>query len=91
MEDRPITSFTVGQPFPGVVPHREGAIMELWEIGLVILIQYPRLRPRRRHDQKIYQRSGQKKLIANSPFRGFPTAMPPSRGLHHTTSSAGGR
>ena len=46
MEEKPITSFTVGQPFPGVVPHREGAIMELWEIGLVILIQYPRLRPR---------------------------------------------
>ena len=46
MEEKLITSITVGQPFPGVVPHREGAIMELWEIGLVILIQYPKLRPR---------------------------------------------
>jgi len=53
MEDIPITSFTVGQPFPGVVPHREGAIMELWEIGLVILIQYPGLRPR---ELKAFQR-----------------------------------
>ena len=31
-----------------------------------------------------------KKVNTNSPFRGFPTTMPPSRGLHHTTSSAGG-
>ena len=46
MEEKLITSIRVGQPFPGVVPHREGAIMELWEIGLVILIQYPGLRPR---------------------------------------------
>ncbi len=45
MKDIGFTKFTVGQPFPGIVPHREGAIMELWEIGPVILIQYPRLRP----------------------------------------------
>ena len=44
MEEKPFTSFTVGKPFPGPVPHREGAIMELWEIGLVVVIQYPGLR-----------------------------------------------
>jgi len=44
MEEKPITSFTVGEPFPGPVPHREGAIMELWEIGLSVVIQYPDLR-----------------------------------------------
>lgn len=44
MKEQPITSFTVGQPFPGPVPHREGAIMELWEIGLTVVIQYPKLR-----------------------------------------------
>ena len=46
MEKKPITSFTVGQPFPGAVPHREGAIMELWEIGLVVITQFPGLRQR---------------------------------------------
>ena len=46
MENIGFTKFTIGQPFPGVVPHREGAIMELWEVGLVVLIQYPGLRPR---------------------------------------------
>jgi len=46
MEKKPITSFTVGQPFPGAVPHREGPIMELWEIGLVVLTQFPGLRQR---------------------------------------------
>lgn len=45
MEKKPITSFTVGEPFPGAVPHREGAIMELWEIGLVVVTQFPGLRP----------------------------------------------
>ena len=46
MEERPTTSFKVGEPFPGPVPHREGAILELWEIGLVVLIQFPGLRQR---------------------------------------------
>ena len=46
MEKKPITSFTVGEPFPGAVPDREGPIMELWEIGLVVLIQFPGLRQR---------------------------------------------
>jgi hypothetical protein len=45
MEKKPITSFTVGEPFPGPVPHREGPIMELWEIGLVVVTQFPGLRP----------------------------------------------
>ncbi len=45
MEEIPVTSFTVGEPFPGPVPHREGPIMELWEIGLSVVIEYPRLRP----------------------------------------------
>ena len=44
MEEKPYTSFTVGESFPGPVPHREGAIMELWEMGLVVVIQYPELR-----------------------------------------------
>jgi hypothetical protein len=44
MEEEPITSFTVGEQFPGPVPHREGAIMELWEIGLTVVIEYPKLR-----------------------------------------------
>ena len=45
MEKKPITSFTVGEPFPGAVPDREGPIMELWEIGLVVVTQFPGLRP----------------------------------------------
>ncbi len=44
MEKKPIQTFTVGKSFPGPVPHREGAIMELWEMGLVVVIQYPELR-----------------------------------------------
>jgi hypothetical protein len=46
MEKKPITSFIVGESFPGAVPDREGPIMELWEIGLVVLIQFPGLRQR---------------------------------------------
>ncbi len=45
MEEKPFTRFEVGKLFPGPVPHREGAIVELWEIGLVVVIQYPELRP----------------------------------------------
>jgi hypothetical protein len=44
MEKKPFTRFEVGKLFPGPVPHREGAIMELWEIGLVVVIQFPGLR-----------------------------------------------
>jgi hypothetical protein len=44
MEEKPFTRFEVGKLFPGPVPHREGAIMELWEIGLVVVIQFPGLR-----------------------------------------------
>jgi hypothetical protein len=44
MEEKPFLTLTVGKPFPGEVPHREGAIMELLEIGLVVVIQYPELR-----------------------------------------------
>jgi hypothetical protein len=43
MEKKPLLTFTVGKPFPGEVPHREGAIMELLEIGLVVVIQFPEL------------------------------------------------
>ena len=46
MEEKPAASFIVGEPFPGPVPHREGAIMELWEIGLVVVTQFPGLRQR---------------------------------------------
>ncbi len=44
MEEKTFTRFEVGKLFPGPVPHREGAIMELWEIGLVVVIQFPGLR-----------------------------------------------
>ena len=44
MEEKPITSFTVGELFPGPMPDREGAIMELWENGLVVVTQFPGLR-----------------------------------------------
>ena len=53
MEEKPITSFTVGEPFPGPVPDREGAIMELWEIGLVVVIQFPGLT---RNEQEAFHR-----------------------------------
>ena len=45
MEEKPFMTFEVGKPFPGPVPHREGAIMELWELGLLVVIQYPGLTP----------------------------------------------
>ena len=38
------TKITIGQPFPGPIPHREGAVMELWEIGLTVVIQFPDLK-----------------------------------------------
>jgi hypothetical protein len=38
------TAITVGQPFPGPIPDREGAVMELWEIGLTVVIQFPDLK-----------------------------------------------
>lgn len=44
-QEEHFTSFVVGKPFPGPVPHREGAIMELWGFGLSVVIQYPRLWP----------------------------------------------
>ena len=44
MEVKPFTTFTVGKPFPGEVPHREGAVMELLEIGLVVVIQFPEVK-----------------------------------------------
>ncbi len=30
------TTITVGEPFPVPIPHREGAVMELWGIGLEV-------------------------------------------------------
>jgi hypothetical protein len=44
MENDLITSFTVDEPFPGPIPHREGAVMELWEFGLAVVIESPKLR-----------------------------------------------
>ena len=43
MEKKPFMTFQVEKPFPGPVPHREGAVMELWEMGLVVVIQFPGL------------------------------------------------
>jgi hypothetical protein len=37
------TKFEVGQPFPLPVPLKEGAFLELWGDGLVLIIQFPRL------------------------------------------------
>ncbi len=39
--------FEVGKPFPvpGGIPHREEAHMELWPVGMVVIIQMPGLRP----------------------------------------------
>ena len=39
MEDIQMTSLEVGRPFPFPVPNNEGAVMGLWEIGPVVLIQ----------------------------------------------------
>ena len=44
VEQEATTSIIVGKPFPGPIPDREGAVMELWEIGLTVVIQYPGLR-----------------------------------------------
>ena len=38
MEEK-ITTLEIGKPFFGPVPSQEGAVMELWDIGLVVLIQ----------------------------------------------------
>lgn len=40
---RNLISFEVGKPFPVSVPQQEGARMELWESGLVVIIQMPGL------------------------------------------------
>ena len=47
-------AFCVGQPFPGPVPHREGAVMELWETGLNVIIQMPNLR---REEKQAFKKS----------------------------------
>jgi len=36
-------TFEINKPFPGPVPQQEGCFMELWEDGLVALIQMPGL------------------------------------------------
>ncbi len=38
----------------------------------------------------LFSRKAIEKILTNSPFRGFPTTMPPSRGLHHAAGFAGG-
>jgi hypothetical protein len=35
--------FAVNEPFPAPAPQQEGAVMELWKSGLVVLIQFPGL------------------------------------------------
>jgi len=35
--------FEVGKPFPVRAPCQEGAVMELWKSGLVVIIQMPGL------------------------------------------------
>ena len=38
MEEK-TTTLEIGKPFFGPVPNQEGAVMELWDIGMVVLIQ----------------------------------------------------
>jgi len=64
MENDPITAFTVGKPFPGPIPHREGAIMELWEMGLTVVIEYPKLR---KNELKAFQRGFRSYSYLESP------------------------
>jgi len=47
----------VGEPFPGPVPHLEGAVMELWENGLNVMIQMPDLR---REEKQAFKKSFKK-------------------------------
>ena len=39
MEDEQMTTLELGRPFPFPVPNNEGAVMGLWEVGPVVLIQ----------------------------------------------------
>ena len=39
-----LKKFEVGKPFPVAVPTKEGACMELWGNGLIVIIQMPDLR-----------------------------------------------
>ena len=39
MENEQMTKLEVGRPFPFPVPNNEGAVMGLWEVGPVVLIQ----------------------------------------------------
>jgi hypothetical protein len=64
MEDNLMTSFTVGKPFPGPIPHREGAVMELWEFGLTVVIEYPKLR---KSELKAFQRGFKHYSYLESP------------------------
>jgi len=60
MPDAPVwTEYEVDKPFPGVVPAREGAVMEIEKPGggLILMIQMPGLRSRERkafHDLRRY-------------------------------------
>ena len=49
-----IEKLVVGEPFPGPIPHLEGAVMELWENGLNVMIQMPDLR---REEKLAFKRS----------------------------------
>jgi hypothetical protein len=39
MDNEQMTKLEVGRPFPFPVPNNEGAVMGLWEVGPVVLIQ----------------------------------------------------
>ena len=52
--ERGMQAFCVGERFPGPIPHREGAIMELWSDGLTVLIQMPNLR---REEKRAFKKS----------------------------------
>jgi len=61
-----LTRFEVGKEFPGAVPRIEGAVMELWGDGLVVLIQMPECS----HDERRAFKAGFKRysyLEASGP------------------------
>jgi len=60
------TKFEVGEifPVPGCIPHREGAAMELWETGPVVIIQMPGLR---REERQAFKKGFKRYSYLESP------------------------
>ena len=63
-----LIKYEVGEPFPGPVPPREGAIMELWVNGLNVIIQMPDLtRVERQAFKKSFKRYGSLETAGDVP------------------------